>query len=131
MSETKKKLKEKLKVFKDKLDFISKCENIMNSSTIFDRQLFKESFKKLYNKDNIRYKFPLDNNFLSYIINKWKNNTYRFKKECILYDTKDYENRLIFREYRIILQENESNNENNLLEYNMGKRRKYHEIKGK
>ena len=117
MSETKKKLKEKLKVFKDKLDFISKCENIMNSSTIFDRQLFKESFKKLYNKDNIRYKFPLDNNFLSYIINKWKNNTYRFKKECFLYDTKDYENRLIFIEYRIILQKSESNNKNNFLEY--------------
>ena len=31
--------------------------------------------------------------------------------------TKDYENRLIFREYRIIPQENEFNNKNNLLEY--------------
>ena len=74
----------------------------MNSSTIFDRQIFKESFKKLFNNENIRYKFPLDNNFFSNIITKWKNNTYWFKKEYILYDTKDYENRPIFREYRII-----------------------------
>ena len=117
MGKAKIKLKEKLNVFEDKIDFISKCENIMNSSTIFDRQLFKESFKKLYNDENVKYKFPLDNNFLSNIINKWKNNTYRFKKECILYDTKDYENRLIFREYRIIPQESESNNKNNFLEY--------------
>ena len=111
------KSKENLKVNEDKLAFISKCENIMNSSTIFDRQLFKESFKKLYNNENVKYNFPIDNNFLSNIINKWKNNTYRFKKESILYDTKDYENRLILREYRIIPQESKSNNKNNFLEY--------------
>ena len=45
MGKAKIKLKENLNVFEDKLDFISKCENIMKSSTIFDRQLFKESFK--------------------------------------------------------------------------------------
>ena len=99
---TKTVLKENLKINQDKLDFIAKCENIMNSSTIYDRHLFKESFKKLYNDPNINYKFPLDNNFLSNIITKWKTTSYRFKKECILYDTKDYDNRLILREYRII-----------------------------
>ena len=117
MDKAKIKSKENLKVNEDKLAFISKCENIMYSSTIFDRQLFKESFKKLYNNENVKYNFPIDNNFLSNIINKWKNNTYRFKKEIILYDTKDYENRLILREYRIIPQESKSNNKNNFLEY--------------
>ena len=92
-------LKENLKINEDKLDFIAKCENIMNSSTIYDRHLFKESFKKLYNDPNIKYNFPLGNNFLSNIITKRKTTSYRFVKECILYDTKDYHNRPILREY--------------------------------
>ena len=112
-------IRENLKINEDKLDFIAKCENIMNSSTIYDRHLFKESFKKLYNDPTINYKFPLDNNFLSNIITKWKTNSYRFKKECILYDTKDYENRLILREYRIIPQESESKSTSKFLEYIM------------
>ena len=105
-------LKDNLKINEDKLDFIAKCENIMNSSTIYDRHLFKEAFKKLYNDPNIKYNFPLDNNFLSNIITKWKNTSYRFKKECILYDTKDFDNRLILREYRIIPLESESKSTN-------------------
>ena len=105
-------LKDNLKINEDKLDFIAKCENIMNSSTINDRHLFKEAFKKLYNGPNIKYNFPLDNNYLSNIITKWKNTSYRFKKECISYDTKDYDNRLILREYRIILLESESKSTN-------------------
>ena len=110
-------IRENLKINEDKLEFIAKCENIMNSSTIYDRHLFKESFKKLYNDPNINYKFPLDNNFLSNIITKWKTNSYRFKKECILYDTKDYDNRLILREYRNIPLESESKSTNKFLEY--------------
>ena len=95
----------------------------MNSSTIYDRLLFKELFKNLNNNENIKYNFPLDNKFLSNIINKWKNYSYRFKKECVLYDTKDYENRLIFREYRIIPQESDSKSKNKFLEY-IGKMKK-------
>ena len=53
----------------------------MNSSNIDDRSLFKESFKKLYNDPNIKFLFPINNNLLSNIITKWKNNKYRFKKE--------------------------------------------------
>ena len=105
-------LKDNLKINEDKLDFIAKCVNNMNSSTIYDRHLFKEAFKKLCNDPNIKYNFPLDNNFLSNIITKWKNTSYRFKKECISYDTKDYDNRLILREYRIILLESESKSTN-------------------
>ena len=33
---------------------------------------------------------------------KWKNNSYQFKKESLLYDTKDNENRLLLREFRSI-----------------------------
>ena len=110
-------LKRKFKINEDKLDFIAKCENIMNSSTIYDWHLFKESFKKLYNDPNIKYNFPLENNVLSNIITKWKTTSYRFKKECILYDTKDYDNRLILREYRIIPLESESKSTNKYLEY--------------
>ena len=78
-------LKEILKINEDKLDFIAKCENIMNNSSIYDRHLFKESFKKLYNDPNIKYNFLLENNFLSNIITKWKTTSYRFKKECIFF----------------------------------------------
>ena len=52
----------------------------MNSSTIYDRGMFKESFKKIYNDSNDKYNFSLNDNFLSNIISKWKNNTNSFKK---------------------------------------------------
>ena len=45
----------------------------MEQSTIYDRRLYKEEFKKLYN--NNKYNFPLNNNLLSNIITKWKNTT--------------------------------------------------------
>ena len=55
--------------------------------------------------------------FLTNIITEWKTTSYRFKKECIMYDTKDYDNRLILREYRIIPLESESKSTNKFLEY--------------
>ena len=51
-------------------EFIKECEKIMNSSNIYDRNMSKEEFKKLYNK--IKHDFPLNNNFLSNIIINWK-----------------------------------------------------------
>ena len=101
----------------DKESFIEKCQKIMNSSTIYDRGMFKESFKKIYNDSNDKYNFSLNDNFLSNIISKWKNNTYRFKKECVFYDTKDYENRLILREFRLIPIETDYKEKNKYLEY--------------
>ena len=48
----------------------------MNSSNIYDRNLFKDEKKKIYN--NHSYPFPLDNNLLSNIITRWKNNSVNF-----------------------------------------------------
>ena len=88
----KKEIKEKIL---NKNNFILECENIMNSSNIFDRRLFKEEFKKLYsNKD---YDFPLSNNILSNIISNWKRNSLKLTKYCIFQIIYDYENSLILR----------------------------------
>ena len=84
-------IKLEAKKYEDKKEFISKCEELMNNSSIYDRRLFKETFKEIYNGKNKNYNFPLSNNFLSYIISKWKQNSYKFKKECALYDIKDKE----------------------------------------
>ena len=57
------------------------CEDIINTSTIYDRTLFKNKFKDIYNEN--KYNFPLNNNMLSNIITKWKNNSNKFTKFCI------------------------------------------------
>ena len=103
------------KNIKDKENFIEECNNIMEQSTIYDRRLYKEEFKKLYN--NKKYNFPLNNNLLSNIITKWKNTTNRFNKYSILENTKDKENRLILREYRCIPIEDPNKIHNNNIEY--------------
>ena len=103
------------KKIKDKENFIEECKNIMEQSTIYDRNLYKEEFKKLYN--NNKYNFPLNNNLLSNIITKWKNTTNRFNKYSILENTKDKENRLILREYRCIPIEESNKIRNNNIEY--------------
>ena len=47
-----------------------------NSNKSFANALFvKESFKDIYNDKNNKYNFPLNNNFLSNIITKWKQNS--------------------------------------------------------
>ena len=60
------------------------------------------------------YKFPLNDNFLSNIISNWKRKSLRFKKEGVLYDDKDFQNRQLLREFRIIpnFEENKTNNNN-------------------
>ena len=35
----------------------------MNNSTIYDRRLFKESFKDIYNDKDNKFNFPLNNKF--------------------------------------------------------------------
>ena len=37
--------------------FIELCENIMNKSNIYDRRLFIEEFKNLYNDKNYKFDF--------------------------------------------------------------------------
>ena len=41
----------------------------MNASTIYDRTLYKDKFKEIYNSE--KYNFPLNDNIFSNIINKW------------------------------------------------------------
>ena len=105
------------KKYEDKKLFISKFEDLMNSSTIYDRRLYKESFKDIYNDKNNKFNFPLNNNFLSNIITKWKQNSYKFKKESALYEIKDKENRLLLREYRLIPLEDSSREKQKTHEY--------------
>ena len=73
-------------VHKDFLDnknqITDETKNIMEQSTIYDRNLYKEEFKKLYN--NKKYNFSINNNLLSNIITKRKNTTNRFNKYSIL-----------------------------------------------
>ena len=88
----------------EKQNFISFCEEIMNKSNIYDRTLFMSKFKELYNKN--KYHFPLNNNLLSNIITKWKNNSNRFTKLCIFDNQYDYDNRFILRTYRFCNFEN-------------------------
>ena len=111
---------------KDKEKFIEECNNIMEHSTIYHRRLYKEEFKKIYN--NNKFNFSLNNNLVSNIITKQKNSPNRFNKYSILEDTKDYENRLILREYRYMPIEGSNKIKNINLEFricNPGKYGKY------
>ena len=87
----------------------------MNTSTIYDRTLYKNEFKKLYNKTP--YNFEINNNFLSNLISKWKQNTNKFNKNCIFENIYDYQNRLILREFRNIYIEVPDKKEPVLLDY--------------
>ena len=84
----------------DKNNFINLCYDVMNSSTLYDRKLFKEEMKKIYN--NHSYTFPLDNNLISNIISKWKNSSVNFTKYTCLKNQYDYNKNLILREFRTV-----------------------------
>ena len=73
----------------------------MNNSNIYDRKLFKNKFKNIYNEN--KFNFPIDNNMLSNILNKWKNFSTKMNKFISLVETKDYKCRLIFRDFRSTL----------------------------
>ena len=65
----------------------------MNGSDLFDQSLFKDKFKNIFNKNS--FTFPINNNYLSNIINKWKNSTTKFKKYTIFENKYDKIIRLI------------------------------------
>ena len=98
-----------------KEQFISECEMVMNSSSIYDRGLFKAKFLELYN--NNKFNFPINNNLLSNIITKWKNTTNKFNKSTVWDNMYDYQNRLILREFRSIFKQTEPNIKIKSLEY--------------
>ena len=93
-------IKKKVKKEEDKEKFINLCNDLMDNSNIYDRRLFKEEFKKIYN--NKKFNFPINDNFLSNIITKWKKSSDRFTKICIYKNKYDYDNRLILRDHRTI-----------------------------
>ena len=101
--------------YKKKDEFIKLCEDLMNTSIIYDHNLYKNKFKEIYNSNY--YDFPINNNMLSNIITKWKNSTYKFKKECAQYNLYDYQNRLLLRDYRSIFLELSNKKNATLLEY--------------
>ena len=78
----------------------------MNSSSVYDRRLFKTKFLEIYN--NKKFNFPVNNNLLSNIITKWKISTNRFNKSTIWDNMYDYHNRLILRDFRSVFKQNES-----------------------
>ena len=88
----------------------------MNSSNIYDRNLFKEQFKDIYNQN--RFDFGINNNLLSRIITKWKYTSDKFNKSTVLKNMFDYDNRLILREFRnIILEPEKCSKKPLILEY--------------
>ena len=87
----------------------------MNNSSIYDRNLFKSKFLEIYN--NNKYDFPMNTNFLSNIITKWRNSTNRFNKSTVWDNKYDYQKRLILRDYRTIYEESTPNNKLKCLEY--------------
>ena len=98
-----------------KEQFISECELIMNNSSIYDRNLFKTKFLEIYNKN--KFNFPMNTNFLSNIITKWRNSTNRFNKSTVWDNKYDYQNRLILRDYRTVYAESAPHNKIKCFEY--------------
>lgn len=86
--------KNDFKILKDKEKFLYLWGEIMNNFNIYDRKLFKNKFKDLFNEN--KFNFPIDNNVLSNIINKWKNKCTRMNKFTALVEINDYKGRLIF-----------------------------------
>ena len=104
-----------IKLDNDKEHFIKLCNEILNNSTIYDRRLFKDEFKKIYNQN--KFNFPLNDNMLSNLINNWRIHSNRFTKLSIFDNKYDYENRLILREYRVIPVEENNKKANASFEY--------------
>ena len=44
----------------------------MNSSTIYNWEMFKDRYKEIYNDPSNKYDFEINNSMLNNIISKWK-----------------------------------------------------------
>ena len=91
---------QKEKIKRKKEEYINLCENVMNTSTIYNREMFKERFKEIYNDPSNKYDFEINNSMLNNIISKWKSTSVKFNKGSVLINKYDYQKRLIFREFR-------------------------------
>ena len=81
--------------------FIKFCIEVLNSSNIYARNLFKEQIKDIYNQN--RFDFGINNNLFSNIITKWKYTSNKFNKSTVLKNMFYYDSRLILREFRNII----------------------------
>ena len=70
--------KSNFKNMHDKAHFINECEGILNASDIYDRVLFKENFKKIYNKYN--YNFSINNDTIIKYNIKLEKEIFKFYK---------------------------------------------------
>ena len=78
--------------------FKKQCINILDNANSFDRKLFREQFKDIYNSQN--FKFDINDYKLNNIITNWQNNTIKFKKYSIFEHNTDNKGRPYLREYR-------------------------------
>ena len=108
-------VKKNLKQENEKKNFFQLCDNYMNNSDIDDRRILKEKFKEIY--INNKFTFPLNNYNLANIISRWENNMIKSNKSIVLNQKYDCQNRLILQEYKIILMEDEENQEGIYYEY--------------
>ena len=93
-------IKKKVEKEEEKENPINLYIELMDNSNIYDRRLFSAELKKICNN---KFNFPINDNFLSNIITKWKKSSDRFTKLYIFKNKYDYDNRLILRDHRIIL----------------------------
>ena len=69
----------------------------MDDTGVYDRRLFKEKMKELYNNNN----FIINNNKLNNFISQWKNNSNKFIKYSLFDNIEDKNGNLILRDYRL------------------------------
>ena len=74
----------------------------MNTSTFYNREMFKDRLKEIYNDLSNKYDFEINKSMLNNIISKSKSTSLKFNKGSVLIDQYDYKNRLIFKEFRNI-----------------------------
>ena len=87
----------------------------MNNTDIYDRNLFKDKFKELYNSK--KFNFTINNNMLSNIITKWKTTSNRFNKSTIWDNIYDKQMHLILRDFTSLFESKNNKNKINCFEY--------------
>ena len=87
----------------------------MNNTDIYDRNLFKDKFKELYN--STKFNFTINNNMLSNIITKWKSTSNRFNKSTIWDNIYDKQMHLILRDFRSVFESKNNKSKINCNEY--------------
>ena len=59
-------------------DYIDKCNKYLDSTDVYDKQLFTKKLQNIYNEN--KYNFALKENTIKNIIGRWKKDSLRFTK---------------------------------------------------